>query len=818
MLDRLRLVATLVVLLLQVVLLHSFVSSFQQYAAFRRRACSFPQASHYRRVLDAVPSRTKYASITSVVDDDDDSESWYRKHLVPNASSYSSIQQLEQAAVAFAASLVRQRLQAISNETSIAEMEEAFDIDMEEKSKEGANNLPVDIPPLIVGRFRDLTCTLEGEHALEHLFVNCTCEENHLLLAAVTILQSLCMMGTHVGLQGPPEKLQRLVAHLRSTEDNDNNNSDDDDDRTQPTAVGSSNAVWDDAAVRRLKYKSDRTPALQLLAALLWKRTAQGALELLVALGAWQLHEDLALLRSGFPVRFNAHELAVQHKTVDIDHVLGLRRDMRDYKVYTIDGASTVEIDDGLSIEKTERGLRVWVHIADAERWTTPELWQIARKRITSLYLPTGAIPMLPASSADVMSLQAGRDVCALSMGVKLMEDGSIDHASVTLCPSLIRVNYRLTYDDVDEMLEEGIAYNEEWQLGALLDIATKRREFRIRNGSTEGIVENPIPCCTVYIYPDDKAPDRIRISHSIDVSHNAGKNQTASAEHSSEDAESDLTPVSSSNLLVTEAMIMAGEALGYWKKKMDESKDPTYANQVLLPFRTQPKPDFMSRDREKRVADHLLEYNVGDGYCYAWYARRFLQSVQVKLVPGPHSGLGLTSYVQWTSPIRRFSDLQVHLSVKRCLRRQKVAAMIASGKDIPFEVKDHDLGLPEGSLQSAKLLSEIIVEDLDQDINLLEGVGLVGAARTLQRQSQQYWLFEYIRRLQVDDPDRIFPGVVLGCVDPYKRQYAIFLPTLGMEHRYTSPGGQLDPGLKLRLKVDKVLPRANSLRFVRVV
>ena len=102
---------------------------------------------------------------------------------------------------------------------------------------------------------------------------------------------------------------------------------------------------------------------------------------------------------------------------------------------------------------------------------------------------------MFPTKVAtEVMSLKVNQDVCALSLGVELNDDGSIDQSSLIVTPSLIRVDYRLSYDDVDEMLEEGIGYSEEWQLGALLVAATKRREFRVRHGSLEGVVPNPVP------------------------------------------------------------------------------------------------------------------------------------------------------------------------------------------------------------------------------------------------------------------------------------------------------------------------------------
>lgn len=215
-----------------------------------------------------------------------------------------------------------------------------------------------------------------------------------------------------------------------------------------------------------------------------------------------------------------------------------------------------------------------------------------------------------------------------------------------------------------------------------------------------------------------------------------------------------------------------------------------------------------------------LLEYNVGHGFCHAWYARRFLNSVTVTETVQPHSGLGLGNYVQWSSPIRRFSDLQVHEAVKRYLRRRKVYELQENGQCIPDGITALDLGLPENTFGSDGSLStdSITTDILDEDIDYMEGVGLIGAARTLQRQSQQYWLFEHIRREKEKDRSKIYNAVVLGCIDPEKHQYAIYVKELGLEHRYSAPGGGVKIGDGIQLKVDNVAPRGGILSFVRIV
>lgn len=475
--------------------------------------------------------------------------------------------ELESSAVQLAAQLVRKRL----------------------VGEEPPSSLP--IPDTVKGRFMDLACDHEGEMVLEDLFCDQLVVDVPLevLQGAVMVLQSLAIMGLSVGLMGPPEQLRRMVAHLDS--------------RNDPSLPQRDLRNWDGDSVRRLKHRLDRTPAIQLLAELHWKRTPQGAFDLLVGMGVWKKHEDLALLRSGFPLRFTMAELKVADKaaqsTHDPDALLGIRQDFRGMKVYTIDSASTSEIDDGVSLERIPREdgsqrHRIWVHIADADQWADEDLLEVARRRITSLYLPSGSFSMLPSRvSTEVMSLRANHDAFALSLGVELNDDGSVNVDSITMTPSLIRVNYRLTYDDVDEMLEEGSAYSEEWQLGALLDAAVKRRDYRIRNGSSEGFVPNPIPSATLSAFPDPKAPDGVAISHNVQVSHNAGKNQTSLAEGGSSDVS---VPVSSAYLLVTESMILAGEAIGLWKTKMQEVEKvngsaPKYPNRLELPFRTQPPP-----------------------------------------------------------------------------------------------------------------------------------------------------------------------------------------------------------------------------------
>ena len=151
---------------------------------------------------------------------------------------------------------------------------------------------------------------------------------------------------------------------------------------------------------------------------------------------------------------------------------------------------------------------------------------------------------------------------------------------------------------------------------------------------------------------------------------------------------------------------------------------------------------DFKSRLREHSILMDLQEHNLGDGYCHAWYNRRFLTPVQITEDVMPHYGLGLGCYVQWTSPIRRFGDLQTHASVKRFLRRQKLFEILDAGLDIPSSISSSDVGFNISSFQDgwgeSNLHNDI---SFDADIDFKKGSGLLGVARRVQRMSQKYWM-----------------------------------------------------------------------------
>lgn len=365
---------------------------------------------------------------------------------------------------------------------------------------------------------------------------------------------------------------------------------------------------------------SDKAAAQELLSFAKRSKNEQAAFLMLVDLGIWNEHENLNLLRSQVPLHFANEVVAAAQDCVtapipDSMHVL--RRDLTHLHVYTIDDISTTEIDDGLSIETLADGSkRIWIHIADPTRWLDPEspLDKDARKRGTSVYLPTGVIPMFPMDLATgPMSLIESKVCHAMSFAVDLDDVGAVTHYEIVA--SLVKPNYRLTYEDVEEMLQLGV----EADLDCIADYARLRKKWRV----DQGAIEIHLPDTSVKV--DSKNGDRLTL---------------------------ELMEDTFSRQLVAEMMILAGEVAARFAQ----------THNIPIPYRYQEQP-------ELPPLDTLMQLPSGPVREFA--ICRCMTKGSLGLYASRHAGLGLDAYAQVTSPIRRYSDLLAHWQIKAFLREE---------------------------------------------------------------------------------------------------------------------------------------------------
>ncbi|NEP87104.1 MAG: VacB/RNase II family 3'-5' exoribonuclease [Okeania sp. SIO2C2] len=470
---------------------------------------------------------------------------------------------------------------------------------------------------------------------------------------------------------------------------------------------------------------SNRTQAMDTLAVLELPETPEAAFKLLMDLGIWSEHENLFLRRSQIPKHFSTKVLEVaqsclQSPPPDPDTN---RLDLTHLKVYTIDDESTKEIDDGLSIEFLEDDRqKIWVHIADPTRLLTPgdELDLDARRRTTTLYLPTGMIPMFPSELATgPMSLIQGQICSALSFGIILDESGGVVDYSIHA--SLIKPTYRLTYDDVDEMLQLKIKLEPE--IHVLNQWAKQRFQWRQSQGS-------------ISIYMPESV---IKVE--------------------GEEVKVEVLDDSPSRQLVAEMMIMAGEVGAKYGQKHD----------IPLPYRSQPQPELPPE------AELIL---LPAGPVRSCAMRRCMPKSEMGIIPARHASLALETYVQVTSPIRRYSDLLAHFQIKAHLR----------GEELPF------------------------TRDKMQEI-VMSLVPAVKEASSVERCTNRYWGLEYLRR----NSDEVWQALIIRWLKEEINLGLVLLEELGLELAMRF-GRSVNVGDRLEVKVAHADPRKDEVIFQEVI
>ncbi len=302
-------------------------------------------------------------------------------------------------------------------------------------------------------------------------------------------------------------------------------------------------------------------------------------------------------------------------KKIKPDHSKSNLIDLSYLKTYTIDDSDTLEIDDAISLERIDDNYKVWIHISSPAVYIKYDsnVDKSARSLISSKYLVKKNNYMLPEILiSELFSLTSIEKRFSISLGVIFNNDSSIYSSEIVL--SLIKPNYKLSYDDADELID--YAPKEEEDLSIIYKILEKRKYIRKRRGSIE-IIEP---------YGKISLKDNIPI---IKVIH-----QTKSRE------------------LISEAMILYGDLLSNFTKK----------NNIPVPYRVQEGKSNGSINNQSNsnnliLKNFQLKKNMGKTY--------------YSILPLKHKSLGLDCYLQATSPIRRYSDLLVHYQIYRYLNNE---------------------------------------------------------------------------------------------------------------------------------------------------
>ncbi len=289
-------------------------------------------------------------------------------------------------------------------------------------------------------------------------------------------------------------------------------------------------------------------------------------------------------------------------------------KDLSHLKTYSIDEGDTLEIDDAISLERISNDYKIWIHIASPASHIDYDsvIDQYARKLISSLYLANSTIYMFPEILInEIFSLRLKQNRRALSLGVVLNDDGSV--ISSEIIQTIITPNYQLSYEEADELID--YAPKEEEDLSIISNILDRRRSWRRRQGAKE-IIEP---------YGKIIVKDENPIVKVID--------QTLS------------------RLLVSEAMILYGNLISIYTK----------CNKIPVPYRVQEGINNINPS----------SYNSDNKILYNFFMKKSMGKTYYSSEPLRHNSLGLESYIQATSPIRRYSDLIVQYQLNRFINNK---------------------------------------------------------------------------------------------------------------------------------------------------
>ncbi len=361
------------------------------------------------------------------------------------------------------------------------------------------------------------------------------------------------------------------------------------------------------------------------------------------------------------------------------------RRDLRDVEMVTIDGEDAKDLDDAVSVTFDGEKYCLGVHIADVTNYVQENsaLDREALKRGTSVYLVDRVIPMLPhALSNGICSLNEGVERLALSCLMTVDLKGEI--VDYDICESVIRVNKRMSYTAVKALLEDETAVNQEEyrEYSGLLPmfrdmekLAAILREKRRKRGS----IDFDFPECKISLdregHPVDIRPYERNVATDIIEDFMLAANETV-AQHfywMEQPFVYRVHDVPDGEKIQKLAAFIYN--FGYYMKAVGRSGQRTSGEEVH-PKEIQKLLAKIAGTPEEPLISRL--------------ALRSMKQAKYSVECSGHFGLACPYYCHFTSPIRRYPDLQIHRIIKEQLRGRLGEERTAHYREILPEVAKH--------------------------------------------------------------------------------------------------------------------------------
>ena len=325
------------------------------------------------------------------------------------------------------------------------------------------------------------------------------------------------------------------------------------------------------------------------------------------------------------------------------------RKDIRNLRMVTIDGEDAKDLDDAVSIERLEGGnFRLGVHIADVTHYVREKnpLDKEALKRGTSVYLIDRVIPMLPKKlSNGICSLNPQVDRLTLSCFMTIDQKGKV--LSHEIAETIIKTNERMTYTDVTKILrdnDEELIKRYDYLVDdfkAMEELCLILREKRMRRGAIDFDFEESKIILNELGKPIDIKPYERAIANRIIEEFMLVCNETV-AEH----------------MFWTNTPFVYRVHEDPDEEKLEKFKEFVYNLGYIVRWGQETHP---------RALQDLLEKIKGKKEETVVNTLLLRSMMQAKYSPEcvGHFGLAAKYYCHFTSPIRRYPDLQIHRIIK---------------------------------------------------------------------------------------------------------------------------------------------------------
>ncbi|GAA0102233.1 ribonuclease R [Paraclostridium bifermentans] len=435
-----------------------------------------------------------------------------------------------------------------------------------------------------------------------------------------------------------------------------------------------------------------------------------------------------------------AEKVAIEIPQEEIDR----RLDIRDMNIFTIDGEDAKDLDDAVSIEVLDNGnYKLGVHIADVTHYVKEKskLDKEALKRATSVYLVDKVIPMLPKTlSNGVCSLNPFEDKLTLSVFMEINHKGDVVKHDIK--ETIINSKARMTYTEVSDILEKDDEKLKKTFAKVADDFFTAEKLARIlmKRREKRGAIDFDFPEAKIILNNDGDVVDIKQYERRI------------------------------SNRIIEEFMLITNETVAehfFWLNmpfvyRVHET--PAHEkietlNKFISTFGYVIKGDLESV--HPKALQGIIEQIHGktEEKAISTIMLRSLKQARYSPECVGHFGLAAQYYSHFTSPIRRYPDLQIHRIIKEFLngkisqKRQDQLAQIVDYASTQSSEREREAELAERDVKDiykARYMEDRVGEEFVGIVSSVTSFGMfieldntVEGLVRLADMSDDYYIFD---------------------------------------------------------------------------